>query len=245
MREPVVHHEDPELEYNMWGYNYLQYKGELFTGTLIYDDTDPVSYTEYKNGYCDGEEVIYYESGQLAEKGFNKNGERISTTEWYENGRLKYAEGCLYDPEGKTIRINGDWLYPNGTKRDGEGEGEYYLFSSNGELAIKTIIRNSGDYRNMNIYYDKVLSECYYELLLNYYPDLDELFYNVEYKIWGWAAKKYWKNKREGLEIYQKLAKHPNQNVARTAQDILEQIRKKEFRAISHFKNLGYRTKIR
>ena len=245
MREPAVHPEDPELDPNIWGNNYLLYKGELFTGTLVYDDTNPVSYTEYKNGDCDGEQVSYYKNGQLAEKSMNKNGKRVSTMEWYENGQLKYKDGYLYDPEGKVIQINGDWLYPNGTKRDGCGEGEYYLFSSKGELAIKTIIKETRDFKNTIVYIDAVLSGCYQELLINYYPDHDSLFYNVEYKIWGWAAKKYWWNKRKGLEIFRELAKHPNRNISKRAEMILDQIEKKEFRARDYIKNFGYRTKIR
>ena len=97
MREPVVHNEDPDLEYNMWGPQFLEYKGELFTGTIFYDDTDPVSYTEYKNGMFDGEDVSYYKNGKLAEKSFYKDGEYISGKEWYDNGQLKSESTHLYD----------------------------------------------------------------------------------------------------------------------------------------------------
>lgn len=241
MREPVVHHEDPELDYNIWGNDYLQYKGVFFTGTLFYDDTNPVSYTEYKDGNRDGERIVYYKNGQLAEKNIYRNGRFISSQEWHENGQLKYSDGNLYAPEGKVIQIEGSWLYPNGAKRNDSKDRIDFLYSSKGELAIKTI---SG-YREKNTCYDKVLSECYHELLINYYPDFDKDFCDVENKIWGWAAKKYWWNRRKGMEIYQNLAKHPNQNIAKKAEEILEQINKKEFRARDHFKNYRNRTILR
>jgi antitoxin component YwqK of YwqJK toxin-antitoxin module len=242
MREPVIHNEDPNLEYNLWDTNYLKYNGELFTGTIIYDDTNPISYTEYKNGDYDGESVSYHKNGNLAEKSFYKDGEYISGKEWYNNEQLKSDDIHLYDEDGKLIRINGSWLYPNGVKRNGQGNGENYLFSSKGELAIKTIINMSGDYKNTIVFFDNIVSECYQELLINLYPDFDEMFYNTEYYIWGWVAKKYSIDKNSGLLLYTELEQHQNKNIVSTAKALLEMIKKNELNPEEYLKNLGYHT---
>ena len=242
MREPVIHYEDPNLEYNIWDTNYLQYKGALFTGTLLYDDTKPASYTEYKDGDFDGEDKSYHKNGKIAEISIYKNGSYVSGKEWYENGQLKSDDIHLYNTEGKLIRINGSWLYPNGTKKNGQGNSEYYLFSSKGEVAIKTIVNMSGDYKNTIIFYDTILNECYLELLINLYPEFDDFFYNAEHHIWGWVAKKYEINKNNGLVILKELKKHPNQNIARTASALIEHIDKGSFNPEKYLNNLGYHT---
>jgi hypothetical protein len=242
MREPVIHNEDPNLEYNPWGTNYLKHNGELFTGTIIYDDTSPISYTEYKNGDYDGDSVSYHKNGKLAEKSFYKDGEYISGKEWYDNGQLKSDDIHLFDREGKQIRIDGSWLYTNGVKRNNQGNGEYYLFSSKGELAIKTIINMSGDYKNTIVFFDNIISDCYKELLINLYPDFDDMFYNTEYYIWGWVAKKFSIDKNNGLSLYKELEQHPNKNIVSTARILLEMIKKNEFDAEKYLTNLGYHT---
>lgn len=242
MREPVIHNEDPNLEYNLWDTNYLKYNGELFTGTIIYDDTNPISYTEYKNGDYDGESISYHKNGNLAEKSFYKDGEYISGKEWYNNEQLKSDDIHLYDEDGKLIRINGSWLYPNGVKRNGQGNGENYLFSSRGELAIKTIINMSGDYKNTIVFFDNIVSECFQELLINFNPDFDDMLCNADYYIWGWVAKKYSVDKKNGLSLYKELEKHPNKNISSTARTLLEMIKNNKLNPEKYLKNLGYHT---
>jgi antitoxin component YwqK of YwqJK toxin-antitoxin module len=242
MREPLVHNEDPNLEFNPWGKNYLQFNGKLFTGTIVYDDTNPISYTEYKNGDYDGNSIFYHKNGQLAQKSIYNEGVYISGKEWYDNGQLKSDDIHLYERNGKLIRVNGSWLYPNGAERDGKGNGEYYLFSSKSELAIKTLVNKTGDYKNTNIFFDTIISSCYQELLINLYPDFDCLFYNTEYYIWGWVAKKYSLDNNTGLMLYKELEKHQNNNIVSTAKTLLELIRKNEFNAEKYLNNLGYHT---
>jgi hypothetical protein len=242
MREPVIHNQDPNLEFNPWGTNYTQYKGRLFTGTIMYDDTPAVSYTEYKDGDLDGNHVIYHKNGNLAEQSVYKDGEYITGKKWYDNGQLQSDDVHLYDNAGKLIRINGSWLYPNGIKRNERGKGENYLYSTKGELAIKTIINMSGDHKNTNVFFDKIVSECYKDLLINLYPDFDDMFYNTEYYIWGWVAKKYSLDNRKGIELYQELKRHTNKNIGNTAKVLLEQINKNEFNAEKYLDNLGYHT---
>ena len=241
MREPIIHDEDPDLEYNIWCAEFLKYKGEFFTGTIFYDDTDPISCTEYKNGMFDGEDVSYHKNGKLAEKRFFKDGEYISGIEWYDNGQLKSYNAHLYDKNGKLIKKDGSWLYPNGVTRDSRENDEHKLFSSKGELAVKTIFKRSRNYRGTVIFFDKVVSECYHELLVNLYPDF-EFFYTIEAEIWGWVAKKYSIDKTKGLALIKELEKHPNQNIVSKAVAILELIDKKEFRPRRYIKDLRHKT---
>ena len=116
MRQPIINSEDQELEFNMYGSDFLKYKGILFTGTVIFDDTNPISYTEYKDGDYDGNNVSYHFNGKLAEQSFYKEGKYLSGKEWYNNGQLKYdsKEKTYWDRDGIKAYQNGCWLYKNG-----------------------------------------------------------------------------------------------------------------------------------
>ena len=242
MREPIIQYGNPKLKYDIYGTDNLTYKGEPFTGTILGDEMSLISYTEFTAGYFDGDSVSYHGDGQIAEKSFYKNGECLSTTEWYENGQLKSDENHLYNIDGQLLKINGSWLYPNGTKRNEQGNGENYLFSSKGELAIKTIINMTGDYKNTNIYYDNVLSNCYEEILTNFHADFDSLFYNTEYYIWGWVVKKYSIDNGKGAELLNTLAEHCNQNIAQTAKSLIKSFEENKIIPENYVNGIGYHT---
>ncbi len=193
MRTPIIHSDDPDLEYNMWGENYLKYRGSLFTGTLLYNDTTPPSYVEYQNGDYHGNSVTYSRNGTLIEQSTYENGNYASGTEWYDNGQLKSDAGHLYANDGKLIQKKGSWLYPNGMKRNNYEHDESNLFSSKGELAIKTILTRTANYKTTKIYYDTVLNDCYEELLINLYPDHDSFFTipNIRFGA-GWRRNSQW-----------------------------------------------------
>lgn len=175
MKEPVVNSEDSNLEYNLWGTNYLQYKGELFTGTLLYDDTIPNSYTEYTNGDYDGNSITYYKNGQLSKKSFYKNGAYISGKEWYENGQLRHNSeiGCFVFDEDGILTIDGNiWFYKNGKIRKTTEDKITKIYSENGHLAIITepIEVPVNSYPTLKItYYHKILKESYKNLFHHIY----------------------------------------------------------------------------
>lgn len=139
MREPIIHHEHPELEYNLWGNNHLKYKGILFTGTIFFDDTNPVSYVEYKNGEYDGNEIVYHQNGQLAEKNFYHGGRYISGKMIYENGQLRHNlenENIIFDEDGLITKKNNVWYYKSGKARLIAEDLKTEIYTEAGDLAI-------------------------------------------------------------------------------------------------------------
>ncbi|MCW4469312.1 hypothetical protein OGH69_10075 [Flavobacterium sp. MFBS3-15] len=225
MKEPVIQFNEKDFEENIYDpYIYLLYKGVLFTGTLL--DEDGICYTEFEKGNAHGRSISYYKCGPLQSDGFFDNGNYVSGTEWYKNGQLKSDGTYLYNEDGSLICDRGSWLYPNGAKRNGKDGEDYLEFSPNGQLAIRTIINMTGTYKNTVIYYDKILSGCYHELLINRDAEHDSLFYNLEHKVWGWIMLKYKRNPSVGFEILNNLYSHPNSNIADSAKFFLEQLKK-------------------
>jgi antitoxin component YwqK of YwqJK toxin-antitoxin module len=227
MRKPIIHEEDPNLEYNLWGSNYLKYKGELFTGTLIFDDTNPISYTEYKNGDYDGENVSYHKNGKLAEKAIYKDGDYIEGQEWHPNGQIKFdsTEGKQWDLNGKLIQVNGIWLYNNGNPKQKRIENGCLYLSPNGDTLFKVLYNTSGDFKNSVEYYDENLHNCYNQLLLNEYGDLDSLFYNTEWYFWGWIWRLYSEDENKTFTILTDLKKHINNSVSKKASELIIKMR--------------------
>lgn len=243
MRQPILKYNPIDFEEGPYDpLSYMKYKGEWFTGTLLGDDER--SYTEYKDGKADGRYVEYYNNGQIACDCIFEKGECISEKSWYRSGELRCEDAHLYSKEGKLIRKDGLWLYPNGQMRDGRGEGVHYVFSSEGELAVKTIVNMSGDYKNTVIYYDDVLSRCFQELFINHYPEEDQMFYNLEYLIWGWAMAKYRDDKEQGLTLLRKLTNHGDEAIYETARLLLRSLKTGEIIPSDYLDNLGYHTVI-
>ncbi len=215
MREPIIHNEDPNLEYNPYDASFLKYKGELFTGTLLYDDTNPVSYTEYTNGDYDGEFVSYYKNGQLAEKTIYKNGEYITGKEWYDNGQLRYNSengNIILDKDGIITNKGGIWFYKNGQIRIITEDKETKIYSEKGNLAIliepSDVIVNG--YPTSKItYYHKVLKEDYKNLTEYIYlhaEDNSNFRSSGFYLLNSWIIRLYITNhKKEAIQIINKM----------------------------------------
>lgn len=221
-------------------FSYLKYKGEPFTGTVV----DKRWTCSFKKGQAEGRYVEYFEDGQIAIDATYENGIFKSGKEWHSNGQLKSDDRHLYDRDGSLIRIDECWLYKNGVKRNQESTDGYHTFSSKGELAMKTIVNMTGDYKNTIVYYDSVLASCYKELLINLYPDFDTHFYNLEHYIWGWVIGKYALNHSSGMRILGILEHHQNQQIVRTARILTERIHKDDFNPDKYLNNLGYHSKI-
>ncbi|MDX1471733.1 MAG: toxin-antitoxin system YwqK family antitoxin [Flavobacteriaceae bacterium] len=110
-------------------------KGRLFIGPWVYyhNDSDIVMTTETynENGKLDGERIVYYPDGKIAERVIYDNGKIDGLNIWYlENGKvlkeLNYTNGELhgeakyFNPEGILI-VEGQ--YQNGKKN---GIWKYY-----------------------------------------------------------------------------------------------------------------------
>jgi hypothetical protein len=120
--------------------------------------------------------------------------------------------------------------------------GEDFIYSSKGETAIKTSMSN--DNKVTVTYYDTVLVLCYSELLINLYPDYDQLFYNIEHAIWGWVGMKYKENEIKGMSILESLGTHCNLNIAKIAQNLIIRIKRNELNIDDYLKNIGYHVKL-
>ena len=239
MRKPILKYNSIDFDENLHDpLSCLKYKGEWFTGTLLSDDNR--SYTEYTDGDVDGKCIEYYQDGQIEGDYVYDKGKCISEKTWYPNGILRSDGIHLFDINGKLIRENGSWLYPNGTKRNTRSKGEHYEFSPKGELAIKTIVNMSGDYKNTIVYYDNILVEYFEELFINYYPEEDQLFYNLEYKLWGWVMTKYNVDKNQGLELFRKLANFSNTKISENAQLLMPKLESGEIIPENYISNLSY-----
>ena len=213
MRQPIINSEDPELEFNMYDSCCLRYRGILFTGTVIFDDTDPVSYTEYKDGDFDGNNVSYHFNGKVSEQSFYKEGEYISGKEWYENGQLRYDSEnnyVIFDEDGILTQKNGNWFYKNGNERLTRDKKGTKLHTSSGNLAIVTelsdlIINNYP--ASKSIYYHKILSEEYKDLQehIYIYPE-DNFNFRQVASLNSWIIELYrTNNKKEALNIINKM----------------------------------------
>ncbi|GGF23517.1 hypothetical protein [Flavobacterium limi] len=228
MREPVILDEDINLEHNLWGTNYLKYKGELFTGTLLYNDTNPFSYTEYKDGDYDGESVSYHKNGQLAETSIYSNGNYISGKEWYDNGQIKYdsIKKTKWDKDGIVAFENGCWFYKNGIIKEKYEESNSTIFNPNGEIAIITEYHSPC---SKNIFYHKNLLSFYPEILIALYPELDSNSHNLKYKVFDWISQVYVKNSKLGERLLTELFVHPIADIQEFAKHLYSfTVRKKK-----------------
>ncbi len=218
----AIPYNDIDFEENIYNFfTFMKYKGELFTGTLIDNNLT----IEYKNGNAHGRSVEYYDNGQIASDRFYENGEYKDGKEWYPNGQIKYdsigkewylngqlkrdstgQDSYWWDIDGMLAKTNDSWLYKNGQKvNDRNMAGYTCIYSSIGDLAIKTIGNNNGTHKA--IYFDPVLSYCYEELLFNLYPDLNPNF-PILYTIFGWVGQTYSQNKIKGKMLIHKLMEH-------------------------------------
>lgn len=217
MRQPIINSEDSELEFNMYDSCCLRYRGILFTGTVLFNDTNPVSYTEYKDGDFDGNNVSYHFNGKLSEQSFYKEGEYISGKEWYENGQLRYDSENnygIFDKDGILTQKNGNWFYKNGNERLTSNEKGTKIYTSAGNLAIATepsdlIINNYPS--SKIIYYHKILSEEYKDLQEHIYLHPEDNFNfrgGVFVSLNSWIIELYrTNNKKEALYIINKMIK--------------------------------------
>jgi len=247
MKKPIIQkttNNEKDFEYNVYAPEiYFKYKKALFTGTVI--EEDEKSYTEYTEGNEDGRSVEYYDNGQIESDSLMSKGRYVSGKEWYYNGQLKSDDKHLYNEDGKLIRIDNSWLYPNGFKKNDKSDLGYNIYSSKGNLAITTITKMTSNHKNTNIYYDNILLESYEEILINLYPELDTLFYNTEYYIWGWVIKKYSIDKESGLSILNSLDKHRNNKTQNTARTLIETIKSNTFNSEEYLNNLAYHTVLK
>lgn len=248
MKEPIVNSD--EIDEDRYGGCPPKYNGKFFTGTIIYDDTDPVSYSEYTDGEEDGKSISYYRNGQLEEDAIYSKGEYISGKHWYENGQMRYDSQNNYtilDEDGLLTQRNGNWFYKNGNRRSEGGR----LFSSDGTLAILTepndIMVNN--YPTVKItYYNKVLMNSYQELLENIYLHAeDNLTFRqgVEVLLNSWIIALYNNNKKEeAISILQQMitdserksttephfrVRHFEENFIRNSNIFIKQLRKGDF----------------
>ncbi|WP_343522210.1 hypothetical protein [Pedobacter sp.] len=179
MRQPIIDSEDPELEFNPYDACCLRYKGEFFTGTVIYTDTDPVSFTEYKDGEFDGRDITYHENGTLLEDCICENGKYISGKEWYENGQLRFDSAynnVIWDVDGLLIRKDWIYFYKNGNPKTKKDElGNYYL-SPDGDVAIFNSIlsEESSPCKSHTIFHDKVIIKFLSDLFENKYSRYED-----------------------------------------------------------------------
>jgi antitoxin component YwqK of YwqJK toxin-antitoxin module len=99
--------DDSNLEYvgidagggNMWNYN-----GTPFTGIIeeFYDNGNLVGEREFKDGYTNGIQTIYYENGQIKEEYFLRYNRNYNTYKyWNENGVLLMH--VVFDDHGNEI----------------------------------------------------------------------------------------------------------------------------------------------
>ncbi|GEM_PF-3268403 len=211
MKEPTIHNEDPNLEHNLLDTNYLKYKGKLFTGTLLYDDTNPVSYIEYTNGDYDGDNVSYHNNGQVAAKSKYKEGKFISGEEWYDNGQSRYNSdkgNIIFDKDGIITKENNVWYYKNGKVRLITEDTTTKIYSERGNLVI--LIEPSegviNSYPTSRItYYHKILKEEYKNLTehIYLYPEDNFNFRNSIFVFLdSWIIELYRANlKKEALQL--------------------------------------------
>ncbi|CDF78536.1 MORN repeat variant family protein [Formosa agariphila KMM 3901] len=114
--------------------------GKLYIGDWVYyhKNSDKIMITEFynENGKLEGERLVYYDNGKLAERAFYKNGLLNGTSTWYSEEEIVLKEfnyvndklqgmSKYYDLEGKLLA---EGAFKN-DKKDG-----IWNFYKNGEL---------------------------------------------------------------------------------------------------------------
>ena len=223
MRSPIINENDSDIQEAEYLsiFEYLWYRDKPFTGTLLYEDG--VSYIEFEDGCAQGKYIEYNKDGLKVVDCTLDKGSFICEKTWYDNGMIREDDKLLYDKDGRLIRIDKSWLYPNGQKINDSDDYNYYYFSPDGELAIKRSSSTKEDSKYTYFYYDRVLSECFLQLIFNYYPQESEFNHlNPHRSLWKWAMKTYSIDKNKGLDIFYKLTQYNNEEVARTASHLVK-----------------------
>ncbi|WP_053002411.1 toxin-antitoxin system YwqK family antitoxin [Kordia jejudonensis] len=209
-------------------YTCLMYLGKPFTGTLV----EGKMTTEFKNGNADGEAFEYHKNGNLIYYAVFKDGYEVLWKIWYPNGQPREDSelGRLWDTNGVLVKDNSHWLHRSNqspkARRDSVTNEMIYL-APNGAIAAKLITTNS---KPSCIYYDDVLFEWYYEILKNPCPELSPEFDKTNSYtrfIWGWIWKIHQRDAKKGIEILQHIATHENKEIAKEAEEMLNNLNRK------------------
>ena len=116
------------------------YNGKPYTGKVVvsFDDSDNIAaMLNYQNGRPHGEQVIYYEDGQVKSKiNFKAGFEHGEGVDYYENGRVREQKNY------KGGELHGEWIryYENGQIRssrnykDGQITGDLIEYYQDGQI---------------------------------------------------------------------------------------------------------------
>ncbi len=240
MKTEAIKYNEIDFEENIYDFfTFLMYKGKPFTGIL----QDGKWIIEFKTGNANGRSIDYYDNGQIASDEIYNDGNYVEGKEWHPNGQIKFdsTEKKQWDLNGKLIQENGFWLYKNGNPKQRALENGSLYLAPNGDVLIKVLYNNSGDFKNSVEYYDENLHKYYNQLLLNEYGDLDSLFYNTEWYFWGWIWKLYSEDENKTFIILTDLIKHVNNSVSQKASELI--IEMKENAKKNTWKEYGYHIK--
>jgi len=234
MRKPHIYEGDKGIDYDLfYEGEILEYNGLKFTGTLIENDSEPKSYSEFKNGEYDGDSISYFENGKLLTKGKYKNGNCIYFEHWYPNGQLREKialnRSTKWTEDGIMAYRNGVLFYNNGKiKRGWTDENEEIINNSKENIAISIKSINNSKTRT---FYHKNLIEDYQEMLIELYPELDfNKFAHSQIKInvFYWINQIYFSDSLLAESLLKNLFSHQTNDVQNFAKHLFSLIEKKK-----------------
>jgi hypothetical protein len=205
--------------------------GERFTGIL----KDEWEQTEYQNGMANGESLCFFETGEIRENNFYKNGELLTTKRFYENGSLmsylttKPYSYKVWNINSILVRENNIFYYNNGEIKKIFGNNQIddfsvKAFAKNGQIiytVVKDIWIDNKIVRNV-VYNDNELHNCYFDALIEENPELaDTEEKNDTHHIWMWFWKVFESNFDKYFEIVDRLMTHPEIEVQKTIANII------------------------
>lgn len=207
-------------------YTFMKYKGKPFTGTL----KDEGEIIQFENGHANGKAEAYNTHGQLIHQDIYKDGESVSSKEWYANGQLLYDSEFerVWDSKGVLVKDNGHWLYSNQapkTKGNYFKEGMVYL-APNGAKVAESVSTDTEE--DQVTYYDEVLFKWYHEILINPCPELSSsIYYTNSYTrfIWGWIWKLFLEDPQQANDVLLSISKHENVEMAKDAKEMINDLK--------------------
>jgi antitoxin component YwqK of YwqJK toxin-antitoxin module len=137
--------EDTSLHLNQ---KILYYDSLLFSGKVIHKINGvTLKISEYKDGILNGNELTFYENGNLKEERWYINGSKEGEHKgWWENGKLRFVfKNDVFDGSVMQWNIDG-MLFSEFNYLNGQEEGLQRAWFPNGDVQANYVAKNNRKY---------------------------------------------------------------------------------------------------
>ncbi len=128
----------------------IYYDSLLFSGRITeLKGNDTMSYSEYKAGKLNGQQVTYFSNGKVNEERYHKNGFKTGEHKgWWENGNLRFIYHFIDDKLEGNVKVWNEkgMLFNDFNYVKGQEEGLQQAWFPNGDVQANYVAKNNRKY---------------------------------------------------------------------------------------------------